>query len=338
MKAAVWVEKDRIEIRDVAERAPAPGEVTIHVSWTGICGSDLTIIGGHHPRAKAPLILGHEFMGTIASPPPAGSALHVGQRVTVEPILACGSCRPCREGHDHVCRNLRLLGVEADGGFTEKVNAPATRVFPLPDLVSDEEGAMIEPLAVAVHAVDYARPKPMDAVVILGAGPIGLLVGQVVRAAGVDRLWIVETEPHRLQRARTLGMHTIDATSQNVVESILAQTNGEGADVTFDTAGAPATAEQVIPITGITGRIIMVAIHKKPAQVLFQQLAYREQTILGTRIYGRGNFATAIELVASGVIDLKALVTHRFAFKDTLVAFQAARSGSESCKVLIQQP
>jgi (R,R)-butanediol dehydrogenase/meso-butanediol dehydrogenase/diacetyl reductase len=338
MKAIVWLEKDRIEIREVPVPKPAANEVLIRVGWTGICGSDLTIVGGHHPRAKAPLILGHEFMGTVADPLPAGAAFKSGQRVVVEPLLACGKCRPCREGHDHVCRSLRLLGVEADGGFAQFVAAPAGRVYPLPDGLADDKAAMMEPLAVAVHAVDYGNPRPQDMVAVLGAGPIGLLVAQVARAAGVERIWVCEVEPSRLRRAEALGLQTIDTSRVNAVEAILEKTGGEGSDVTFDTAGVPLIAEQLIPLTGIRGRIVMVAIHKKPASVLFQQLAYREQVILGTRIYARGNFARAIELAASGRIDLNPLITHRFTMAEALQAFEKARSASESCKVLIQQP
>jgi len=338
MKAIVWQAKNTIAIQDVPVPQAGKDEILVNVGCTGICGSDVMIISGKHPRAKTPLILGHEFMGTISAlHEDKDTSLSIGQRVVVEPLLACKTCRPCKAGYEHVCESLRLLGVETDGGFAELVNVPLERVYALPDFISDEEAAIIEPLAVAVHAVDYGNPKKEDSVVILGAGPIGLLIAEVVRAAGVSRLWLCEMNPYRLEMARNLGFETVDVSKTDTVQTILELTDGHGADVTFEAAGVPATGGQIIPITGIKGRIVMTAIHKKPCEVLFQQLAYREQTILGTRIYAQGNFRKAISLVSEGKVELKPLITHTFSMEDALEAFELALRGGNFCKIVIKQ-
>ncbi len=332
MKAIVWQAKDTITIQDVSHPQAGKDEILIKVDCTGICGSDVMIISGKHPRAKPPLILGHEFMGIIfVLPEGKDTGFSVGQRVVVEPLLSC------KTGYEHVCENLRLLGVETDGGFAEFVNVPLERIYAVPDSISDEEAALIEPLAVAVHAVDYGSPKKEDAVVILGAGPIGLLIAEVVRAAGISRLWLCEMNPYRLEMARNLGFETIDVSKADTVQTILKLTDECGADVTFDAAGVPVIGSQVIPITGIKGRIVIPAIHKKSCEVFFQQLTYREQTILGTRIYAQGDFQKAISLVSEGKVHLKPLITHIFSMENALEAFDIALKGDNFCKIVIQQ-
>ena len=259
--------------------------------------------------------------------------------MTANPLVSCKKCGPCLAGHEHVCEKLRLLGVEHNpGAFTGYIAIPqAERVHPLPDGLSDQEGTLIEPLAVAVHALDFANIKPGETAVVLGAGPIGLLIAQVARALGATSLFIVETAAARLRLAAGLGFSVIDASKCDVVEEVMRITKNAGADVTFDAAGVPATAGQVISLTGIKGRIVMVAIHKKPAEVAFRDLAYREIAIFGTRIYAKGNFETAIDLAASAKVDLKSMVTHVLPMGEALRAFDIAQNDREVCKVLVRQ-
>lgn len=339
MKAVVWKEADRIAVEEVPEPDRAGSELVVRVGYAGICGSDLTIMSGKHPRARAPLVLGHEFMGTVEYIP-AGLKVpvRVGQRVVVNPLIACRACRPCRQGYEHICERLQLIGVErSPGALAGYVSAPQPdRVHPIPDSLSDRAAALIEPLAVAVHAVDYAALREGDRAAILGAGPVGLLIAQVLRARGAAAIWLSEMDPNRLERARRLGFQTIDAAREDPVAAVLEHTGGRGAEVTFEAAGVPATAAQVIPMTGIKGRVVMTALHKKPAEVLFRDLAYREISILGTRIYANGDFEKAIELAGSGRVDLEPLITHVFPLEQALEAFAVARNAQVSCKVLLQ--
>ncbi len=335
MKAIVW--RDTVEVEVVPEPEPGPDEFLIEVGCGSICGSDITIISGKHLRARSPLILGHEFMGVIAAlPEDLETDFALGERVTVEPLMSCKTCRPCQAGFEHVCQNLKLLGIETDGGFAEYVKVPKDRIYALPDSISDEEGALIEPLAVAVHAVDFAQVKKDDFVVVLGAGPIGLLIAQVVRAAGASRIWLSEMDEYRLCLASKLGFDTIDVRSEDPVRKVLDLTNGYGADVTFEAAGVPTTARQMIPLTGVKGRIVMVAIHKKPCEVEFQQLAYREQTIFGIRVYAEGDFPRAIALISERKVQLEPLITGVFDITDGKKAFEMAQKGMNTCKILLK--
>ena len=338
MKAVVWTDIDKVETKDVPLPEPKENEAIIKVGCTSICGSDLTIISGKHPRAQNPLVLGHEFMGTVFSSIkrlPLGFSM--GQRVVVEPLLSCKACKQCKSGNEHVCKNLKLIGVETDGGFAEYVRAPIDKIYAIPDSVTDEEAAVIEPLAVAVHAVNYARLEKDDTIAIIGAGPIGLLIAQVVRAYGFSKVWIGEVNPFRLQLAQNLGFEVIDTKKYELLDRILIFTNGEGVNVTFDAAGVPFSCSNIIPMTSIKGRIVMVAIHKKPCEIMFQQLSYREQVIIGTRIYAKGDFQEAISLAEDKKVDLKKIITHIFSMENAIDAFRIAKNPSESCKVVIKQ-
>jgi (R,R)-butanediol dehydrogenase / meso-butanediol dehydrogenase / diacetyl reductase len=338
MKALVWTDIDKVEIRDVPPPELKENEAIIKVGCTSICGSDLTIVSGKHPRAHTPLILGHEFMGTIYSfhkEAPKGFSL--GQRVVVEPLISCKVCKQCRSGNEHVCKNLKLIGVEIDGGFTEYVRVPIDKIYPINDSVTEEEGALIEPLSVAVHAVNYANLEKDDTVAIIGGGPIGLLIAQVVRAHGFSKIWIAEISPFRLKLAQDLGFKVIDTKEYELLDRILKFTDGEGVNVTFDAAGVPFSCGNVIPMTSIKGRIVMTAIHHEPCEIMFQQLSYREEVILGTRIYAKGDFQQAISLVKDKKVDLKKIITHVFSMENAVEAFRIAKNKEESCKVVVKQ-
>jgi 2-desacetyl-2-hydroxyethyl bacteriochlorophyllide A dehydrogenase len=335
VKALVW--RDDVALEDVEKPKPGKNDVLIRVGAGSICGSDLTITAGKHPRAKPPLILGHEFMGTVEHiPGNLDVPFNTGDRVVVEPLLSCKKCVPCRADHEHVCQNLKLLGVETDGGFAEFVAAPAEKVYPLPYNISNCEASLIEPASVAVHAVDYAQLKGIEKVAVLGAGPIGLLLAQVVRAAGIEKIWMFDPNGFRADLASSLGFTCFTMQDRDAVEIVLDHTNGEGVDVTFDAAGVPQSAGNIIPMTGIRGRIVMVAIHKKPAEVAFRDLAYREQTIYGVRIYAKGDFQKALELMAGGRIQVEPLITHRYPFDEAVSAFTRAKLGQGTCKIVME--
>ena len=338
MKALVWIDINKIEIRDVPLPEPKENEAIIKVGCTGICGSDLTIISGKHPRARKPLVLGHEFMGTVFSfAKGASKGFSIGQRVVVEPLLSCKVCKQCKSGNEHVCKNLKLIGVETDGGFAEYVRVPIDKIYAIYNSVTDEEAAVIEPLAVAVHAVNYAKLKKDDTIAIIGAGPIGLLIAQVVSARGFSKIWICEVNPSRLKLAQNMGFEVIDTKKYELLDRILTFTDGEGVNVTFDAAGVPFSCSNIILMTSIKGRIVMVAIHKKPCEIMFQQLSYREQVIVGTRIYAKGDFQEAISLVEDKKVDLKKIITHTFSMENAVKAFRIAKDPTESCKIVIKQ-
>ena len=189
MKAVVWENKDVINLREVPVPVPEKGDALIKVIMTGICGSDLTIISGKHPRAKTPTVIGHEFIGIVEKINGTANGFEVGDRVAVEPLLSCGHCKHCLNGNAHVCGTLRLLGIEAPGAFAAYATAPLKKIFKLPANISDISAVLLEPLSVAVHTLNYSRLQKGEDVSIIGAGPIGLLCAEVARAKGAGKIF-----------------------------------------------------------------------------------------------------------------------------------------------------
>jgi len=336
MKALIWDTDGGL--KTVERNLPDLGvdDALVRVEAVGICGSDITIKGGHHPRAKPPLILGHEFCGTIERLPTSGlEGYSIGDRVVIEPLVSCGYCAPCLRGFEHVCESLKLLGVETDGGFAQFARVPKTCIHLLPASISNIEGAIIEPFAVGVHSVNSAQMKANDKVVIFGAGPIGLMIALASRAAGHEPIAIFEISEFRRGLAERLGFKTVNSGQEEVIAKSLELTGGKGFDIVFDAAGVPPVGEQLLQVTAIKGKVMMTALYKKPCSMLFRDLSYREQEIHGLRIYARGDYAKAIRLIAEGAVDLKPLITGVFPFAEVQNAFAVAETGKETCKIVV---
>ncbi|OLT06597.1 hypothetical protein BJF90_16140 [Pseudonocardia sp. CNS-004] len=207
MRAAVWTGPGRVDVRDVPYPRVPDGWLLLRVEYGGICGTDLSIVAGKHPRAAAPLVLGHEIVGIVVRTGPDGPP--VGTRVVVEPLISCGRCWACRHQESHVCRELELFGIDAAGGLADHMAVPADRVVPVQPGVPVRRAAWAEPLAVAVHAVARAQVRGGESVLVFGAGPIGILVALVARKAGAARTVVVEQKASRRKIAADCGFETV---------------------------------------------------------------------------------------------------------------------------------
>ena len=199
MKSIIYKGAGEVVSEEKAVPAAGAGEVLIKVAYAGICGSDMFIYQGTHPRAQAPLVMGHEFSGVIEAGHPT---LAKGTPVTVYPLLSCGQCEPCKNGTPHVCNTLKLIGIDCDGGMAEYVKVPADKVVEIPAGLNLKLGAFIEPVAVGVHAVRRSGYKPGDTAVVYGAGPIGLCVAACLSYFGASRVLVIEANPYRLEIAQ----------------------------------------------------------------------------------------------------------------------------------------
>ncbi len=331
MKAAVIVKPYKVEIRDVEQPKPGDGEALIRVRAVGICGSDLHVYRGRHPFVQEARIPGHEFSGDVMM---CSDRDLMGEKVVVEPVIPCGSCDPCLFGQYNVCCNLRVLGVHLDGGMAEYVKVPTARIYRLPVGLSYEEGAMVEPAAVAVHVVRQAGVKLGDNVVILGAGPIGLLVLQTARLSGASRIMITDVVDFRLEMAARLGAdYTVNAAEMNPV--YMAERLMRRVDVVIDVAGARNTPLQAFKIAKPHGRVVIVGFFEEKAEADFTQVVAKELHVVGSRVY-RGEFPTAIRLVSEGKIEVRQLITHRFSLDRAAEAFETAdKRKTEAVKVLV---
>jgi 2-desacetyl-2-hydroxyethyl bacteriochlorophyllide A dehydrogenase len=335
MKAIVFHGAHDLRIDEVREPECRDGEAILEVKYAGICGSDLTIYLGKHTRAKPPTILGHEFSGVVLERKGDGyPEVKVGDRVAVDPSYACGECELCRSGNYHICHKKGLYGVDSDGGFARYVKVSLKSPQRIPEWASFEEGVLVEPLAVAVRAVNISRLTCGESAVVLGGGPIGLLTAQVARAGGAARVLLVEPLEFRRTMARDLGFSVLtpeEATRERVMEL----TSGRGTDVVYDAAGAPPAARMSTLLVKRTGRIVVVAVYKEPVPLDLIAIGYGEIQVLGSCIYTYKDFVKSVTLLAEKRVDLAPLVTHRLPLEEGIGAIENLTKGMNAQKVLL---
>lgn len=334
MLTANYLGNRQIGILEIEPAPPGPGQVQIRVAYVGICGSDLHVLHGDmDDRVRPPSILGHEMSGVIAAVGDGVGKWKVGDHVTVFPLQWDGTCPACRAGHSHVCQNLRVLGVHAPGALQPLWNLPAAQLVALPADLRLDHAALVEPVAVAVHDVRRGEVAAGDRVVVLGGGPIGVLIAVVAQHAGADVV-VAEIDAHRRACVQALGFTVVDPSASDLTAWVSNWTGGAGADVAFEVAGAAATALSITDLVKVRGTIVVVGIHPRPTPVDLQRIFLRELRMLGARVYERDDVARAVELVADGVIPAGELITRIEPITATAEAFAALESG-QAMKILI---
>jgi len=324
------------------EEVKIPGvkenEVLIQVKVCGICGSDIHSYKGRHPFVHPPIVLGHEFSGIISRPGSKVNSFQEGDKVTVEPNIVCGSCYNCREGRYNICANLKVIGcVGYNGAFAEYIAVPWEKVIKLPDQLPFEEATLVEPTAVAIHAVRKSGQKLGDRVLILGAGTIGLLVMQAAKLQGAGETIITDLLNYRLKKAEDLGVDkVVNSCSEDLVKLMEKSYGKDGIDLIYDCVGIEETISQSIQIARKGTKIIIVGV---PEGKIKTDLAYvqdRELELVGSLMYTRKDFVTALDLIQRKKIQVKPLITHHFKLKDVEKAFKMLLEGKEEVlKVLI---
>jgi 2-desacetyl-2-hydroxyethyl bacteriochlorophyllide A dehydrogenase len=332
MKSIIYKGAGEVVSEEKAVPAPGAGEVLIKVAYAGICGSDMFIYQGTHPRAQAPLVMGHEFSGVIEAGHPT---LAKGTPVTVYPLLSCGQCEPCKNGTPHVCNTLKLIGIDCDGGMAEYVKVPADKVVEIPAGLNLKLGAFIEPVAVGVHAVRRSGYKPGDTAVVYGAGPIGLCVAACLSYFGASRVLVIEANPYRLEIARKLGFTPIDAAHDDILAQVKAHTGGLCADYAFDCAAHPSVQNTLMDVIKVRGTAVVVGSYKKPPEVDLLKVEFKELTLIGIRVYERRDFDIAARILASGTIDFEQILTVS-APEQAPQVFQDLLKGTNAIKMLFK--
>lgn len=333
MKALVYKGPKKVEVENVELNKKESDSIKIKVKYCGVCGSDIGIYLGTHPRAKAPLVLGHEFLGIVQED---GEKFKKGDRVVAYPLISCGNCTPCREGNEHVCKTLGLIGIDVDGGIREEFYVNEDVLFKVPDKVSDKAASVIEPLAVIIRAINQAKFRPRDKVAIIGAGPIGILTGIAVKNFGAENVIISDVSEKRLKVAKELGLTTVNVGEENLNDVISDVTNGDGADVTFECSGSESSAIEITQITKISGTICMLSVHKQAHKVDLRELNFKEQTIVGSRVYTKREFEKAVNYSEVIETELEKVVTHIIPLSESEKVFDLiADTNNGTIKVLI---
>lgn len=309
-----------IRLEEISEPTAGPGEVRVRVTHTGICATDIEEwqfgplwVQHDSPNAltgaEAPLTLGHEITGHIESVGDGVENVASGDRVAINNVLTCGDCFWCRRGQQAVCPSMAVAGLSADGGLAEFITWPADQVVTLPETVSDEEAALVEPTTVAVRAVRNSGVKAGDTVAVVGAGTVGLLTVQAFKASGA-RVIAIDIREQSLATAASLGAdHTLNAAGGNVAEELLELTDGIGPDVVAETAGAARTPVDAINWTRRGGTTVLVGIYSATPEMNFNDIVGFERKVVGSVAAGPGDMKAAVSLIGNGSIRVKDLIT-----------------------------
>ncbi len=327
MPAALLYGIRDIRLENIPVPRPGPGEVLLKLASVGVCGSDVHYyVDGRIGDAivEAPIIMGHEFSATIAELGAGVESLAVGQLVAVEPAINCGHCEMCLTGHPNLCPNVIFCGTPpVNGVFTHYAVMPAHNCFPLPQGVSAIEGAMLEPLGVAIHTVDLSHLKVGQTIAVLGAGPIGLLIAAVAKAAGAGKIYMTEPLAHRRQFALDyIADEVFDPETQDVVAEIMRATAGRGVDVSFEAAGAQETPEQGAEMVRLGGTLVLCGIPSEDELHLKASLIRRKGLTIKMVRRMKHVYPRAILLVETGMIDVKPVVSHLVALENIQDAFE----------------
>ncbi|KAL1899345.1 Endo-1,4-beta-xylanase 2 [Ceratocystis pirilliformis] len=324
----------------------APEEVLVSVDYTGICGSDVHYwvhgsIG--HFVVRSPMILGHESSGTVVQVGPKVSSLKVGDRVALEPGFPCRYCNSCKGGKYNLCPDMVFAATPPyDGTLTGFWKAPADFCYKLPDNITQKEGALMEPLAVAVHITKQADIKPGQSVVVMGAGPVGLLCAAVSKAYGASKVVVVDIVQSKLELAKKLGAtHTYlsqrISPEDNAAALVKQSELGAGADVVIDASGAEPSIQAAQHVVRVGGTYVQGGMGKANITFPIVTLCIKEVTMKGSFRYGSGDYELAIELVRTGKVDVKSLISSVVPFEKAEEAFKQVREG-RAVKVLIAGP
>jgi len=334
--------KPGVEVQEIEEPKIKPKEVLVRVRATAICGSDLHVYRWDEQttrwKSPLPMTIGHEWSGDIVEVGSEVKSLNVGDRVAGESHIPCGSCYYCRTGNMHVCQNMLIYGLQTqEGSFAQYAAVPEVIAYKLPASVNYDEGSLFEPLGVAVHAIERVGIEAGDTVLVMGAGPIGIFAQQVAKASGAASVIAAELRQFRLDLAKKIGSADVyvNTEKEDVVKRTMELTNGRGADVVIELAGAPVTTVQALQAVRKCGRVVLVGLSEKPVQIEpTSMIIYKEATVYGST--GRAMFGTwerMVNLVGNKLIKPSGVITDRLQLDSAETGFQRVIKG-ESGKVI----
>ena len=310
MHALVWTGPRRMELQDLPEPEAGAGEVLLRVATAGICGSDLSGYIGQNSLRVPPLVMGHEFSGVVEAVGPgeprlaSGELAETGQRVVANPLISCGACDLCRAGRANLCRRRQIVGIHRPGGLADLVAVPAGQCHAVPASLSDLDAALTEPLACGIRGVNQARIAPGDALLILGAGSIGLLCLVAARATGAGTITITDMSAERLEVAAALGATaTIRADQADVLAEVQRLTDGDGVAAAIDAVGLPATRRQAVRAVRPGGRAVFMGLHHETSELEANYVVRQEVEVAGAFAYLPDEFGRALALLAAGALS-----------------------------------
>jgi L-iditol 2-dehydrogenase len=337
MKQAVMTSPGKIEFRTLEKPMIKDTEVIIEVKRIGVCGSDIHVFHGLHPYTSYPVVQGHEVSGVIAEKGEKVRNLSIGQKVIFMPQMTCGICYPCTHGMYHICDSLKVMGFQTDGAAQTYFPIDAEKVLKIPDTVSLDEGAMIEPASVAVHAIRRGGGAEGKNILVLGAGTIGNLVAQVAQGTGANKVVITDINDFKLRKAQECGIErTINTTKESLPDAIKTHFGSNKADVILECVGVEDTITQAVNNARKGSTIVVVGVFGKKPAVDLGFVQDRELTLVGTLMYQQQDYEKAIELAGGRKLILDKMITNYFPFDQYLQAYQFIdQANDQTLKVMI---
>lgn len=339
MKGAVIRDKNQIHLEEVEMPQLNDEEALLKLNYCGICGSDLHVLHGQHPTAQFPVIPGHEFVGELVDTKGAGSeAFEIGDTVIAQPFFSCGNCEPCAKGRDNVCRDLQFMGAHRDGAFAEYVKVLNRKMYKIPKDMDPKLAALAEPIAVAVHDVRMSGLNVGETALVIGGGPIGMLIAMVAKNAGARNVVISEISDFRRKFAEDLGYMTLNPLDADFDAQVQDMTGGKGFDVCFEVSGSKPGIATAVEYAKITGTVMVVGMTPEPYPVNLSQVFAKELNMQGVRIHAQYNFIGALELLKSGELnkEFRTLISKIFSLEDIETAFAFAQVPGDYFKVLVE--
>jgi 2-desacetyl-2-hydroxyethyl bacteriochlorophyllide A dehydrogenase len=335
MRAAFYNGNRNIQTGPCQPEKPQENQVQLRVSHCGICGTDLHLFHGNMDhRVHFPQVIGHESSAIIEAVGPGVTNWKANDRVTVRPLDPCGQCPACQRGHSHVCQKLKFIGIDAPGAMQGLWTVPAHTLHRLPENLSLETAALIEPIAVACHDVRLGETKPNEFAVVIGGGPIGALVALVAQHKGA-RVIVTEINPFRIKLLQQLGLEVYDPRTTDIPALVQSETREAGADVVFEVSGTAPGAELMTKLPGVRGRVVMVAVFPKPVPVDLHKFFWREMRLIGTRVYEPQDFDEAIDLLAKTQVPFAKLITGIYPLDGLEKGLLEMEQGADVMKILI---
>lgn len=338
MNQAIMVAPGKIEFRDVDIPELKPGQVMMQTRRIGVCGSDIHVFHGMHPYTGYPIVQGHEVSGVVSAVGEGVQGFSVGDKITFAPQVVCGECYPCKHGLYHICESLKVMGFQTNGTAQDYFPLPTDMVFRLPASMSLDHAAMIEPIAVAAHAILKGGEVKGKKVLVLGAGTIGNLVAQVAKAFGARAVMITDVKDYKLEKARLCGIDfPINTAKKDLEQAIMEYFGPDRADLILECVGAQTTITQAVNYARKGTTIVVVGVFGEKPLVDLGLVQDRELQLVGTLMYQNSDYEIAIDLVSRGEMQLDDLITHRFKFSQYLDAYHAIEaSDGDYMKVMIE--
>jgi L-gulonate 5-dehydrogenase len=339
MLSVVVEQPNQMAVHERPQPQPGTGEVRVRVRYAGICGSDVHILHGKNPFVVYPRVIGHEFVGRIDAVGEGVDRARVGELVAVDPVISCGRCHACLAGRRNVCRNLQVIGVHRDGGFSEYMTAPASNAYTVPPDVPETSSAIIEPFAVAAQVTSRTGVFDTDVALIYGAGPVGLNILQVLTGVHGIRALITDQIDERLQLALACGARTndiINTKRESLADALAKRGVDGGPTLIYDAVGHPSILEEAVRIAAPAGRIGVLGFSTHPSAIPQQELTKKELTLYASRL-NCSMFPRVIEWVAKGLVRPDRIITHRIDFRKVTDAFAIVEGNpKDACKVLLE--